>query len=226
MKKVALIGSTGRMGQEILQILNAEKLEVTEFTKKKRPTSKTLKGLDVAIEFSSPEGFEEALNACVEAKVPLVSGTTGFTEKQKEQLERAAKKIPILWSSNMSIGVALLKKAIALMSGLEDFDYQIEEFHHNKKKDKPSGTAITLQETLKNSLNKKQKERLSEPLSVRAGGIVGIHKVYAISDAEMLCFEHQALSRSVFAGGAVKAARWLVKQRPGLYKIEDILNGD
>lgn len=226
MKKVALVGASGRMGQEILQILNSEKLQTTAFGEKKKPTGKALSGHDVVIEFSSPEGFEDALRACAEAKVPLVSGTTGFSEKQKELLEKASKKIPILWASNMSIGVALLKKAIKLMSGLDGFDYQIEEFHHNKKKDRLFGIAITLQEALKNSLNKKQKERLAEPLSVRAGGIIGTHKVYATSDSEMLCFEHQALSRSVFAAGAVKAARWLVKQKPGLYKIEDILNGD
>jgi 4-hydroxy-tetrahydrodipicolinate reductase len=226
MNKIALIGSSGRMGQEILKILSEEKVSVTEFDKKNKLSAKKLKAHSAVIEFSSLEGFEEALAACVEAKIPFVSGTTGLEEKHFAHLEKAAKKIPVLWASNMSLGVALLKKAIQLLSGLDGFDYQIEEFHHNKKKDKPSGTAITLQESLNAALNKKQKAGLAEPVSIRAGGIVGIHKVYAISDSEMLCFEHQAMSRKIFAEGSVKAARWLVKQKPGLYKIEDILNGE
>jgi 4-hydroxy-tetrahydrodipicolinate reductase len=119
----------------------------------------------------------------------------------------------------MSLGVAVLKKAIRLFTHLDDFDFQIEEFHHNKKKDRPSGTAIALQEELQKTIPKK---KLPEPLVVRAGGIFGIHKVYAVSDEEMLCFEHQALNRRVFAKGAVRAGLWLSKQRPGSYELEDI----
>jgi 4-hydroxy-tetrahydrodipicolinate reductase len=226
MKKVVLNGSSGRMGKEILQILKKDNLSVTECNEGKKASDKIIKGNDVLIDFSSVEGFEESLKSAIKTKTPFLSGPTGLKKNQLESLEQASRTIPVLWAANMSLGVAVLKKAIRLLSELEDFDYQIEEFHHNKKKDKPSGTAISLQQTLSHSLNKAQRSHLAEPVSVRAGGIAGIHKVYAVSENEMLCFEHQALSRQVFAEGAVRAARWLVNQKPGLYKIEDVLNGE
>ena len=100
------------------------------------------------------------------------------------------------------------------------FDFQIEELHHNRKKDNPSGTAITLQ----NELAAVTKTQPPKPIGIRGGGIFGVHKVWAMSDEEVLCFEHQALNRTVFARGAVRAAQWLVKKKKsGLYSMKEVL---
>jgi 4-hydroxy-tetrahydrodipicolinate reductase len=223
MKKVAVVGSSGRMGQEILSVLKEKAITVTEVSKETQGISaKSLSGNSLVIDFSSPEGFSKSLQACVQLGIPFVSGTTGLSAEQKKKLQLAAKKIPVVWSPNMSLGVAVLKKAIRLFAHLEDFDFQIEEFHHNKKKDRPSGTALALQQELKDVLSEKRKKQVPDPLVVRAGGIFGIHKAYAVSDEELLCFEHQALNRRVFATGAVRVGLWLMKQKPGLYQVEDI----
>lgn len=229
--KLGLVGSSGRMGQEIskaakdagcmdLYIGVSRSSENSHFVHQtKNIQDDKLKEVDLLIDFSSPELFDEALQAAVKFKKPFISGTTGLSEKQFKNIEKAAKKIPILWASNMSLGVALLNEAIKLFSQLNDFDFQIEEFHHNKKKDNPSGTAKTLQQTLELSVEK----QLPPIVGIRGGGIFGIHKVYAMSDQETLCFEHTALHRAVFAQGAIRAGLWLYKKKPGLYKMSEVL---
>lgn len=229
--KLALIGAGGRMGLEIAKAakesqqfdlylaisrtkLNSEFLHQSVIIH-----SELLKNADLMIDFSSPELFSEALAVAVKLKKPLVSGTTGLTDKQFKEIQKAAKKIPVLWASNMSLGVALLNEAIKLFSQIKDFDFQIEEFHHNKKKDNPSGTAKTLQQTLEIAVEK----QLPPIMGVRGGGIFGVHKIYAMSEQETICFEHTALNRAVFAQGAVRAALWLSKKKPGLYKMSEVL---
>ena len=187
-----------------------------------RISKQVFKNHDLVIDFSSPQSLEKSLEICEELGLPLISGTTGISDGLQKKLKLASKKIPALWSPNMSIGIAVLKKAIQLLGQLEDFDFQVEEFHHNQKKDRPSGTALALQQTLKKSLAQKKAATLPEPLVVRAGGIVGIHKVYATSQNEMICFEHTAMNRKVFADGALLAGEWLIGQQPGLYTMEDL----
>ncbi len=212
MMKLALIGRKGKMGQEIEKLLSQ--------SSKKMIVSELGKGVDVVIDFSSPEGFENALQWCVKNKTPFVSGTTGISTEQERQLKSAAKKIPVLWSSNFSLGIALVTEMMKQFSDLEDFDFQIEEFHHKHKKDKPSGTAKTLQKELHKIVQKK----LPEPLSVRGGENFGIHKIWAMSSSENILIEHTALNRSVFAAGAIRASLWLIKQAPGNYTMRDLLS--
>ncbi len=220
---VGVIGASGRMGQELLAILKEKKISAISFSQSTSPVDQvTAKGLDLLIDFSSPKGFDEALKTSVALKIPLISGTTGLSAKQKQALRQASRKIAVLWSPNMSLGIALMKKAMGLFAQLKGFDFQIEEAHHSKKKDRPSGTALLLQETLTASLP--QKVKLPEPLVARLGGIIGIHKVYAVSEEELICFEHQALTRKVFAAGAIRAGEWIIKQKPGLYVMEDLFN--
>jgi 4-hydroxy-tetrahydrodipicolinate reductase len=119
----------------------------------------------------------------------------------------------------MSLGVAALAKAIQSLETLKNFDFQVEEFHHSKKKDSPSGTAIFLQSKLEKTVGKK----CPHPLSIRGGGIFGVHKIYAMSENEVLCFEHTALNRKLFADGAVTAAIWISSQKKGLYDIQDLI---
>ena len=220
--KVGLVGASGRMGQEISRLLeNNNHCELYySIGRHDKWDAKLGKSVDVWIDFSSPEAFADTLKFAGQSKKPVVSGTTGLSAKEKKLLLTYSKKIPLLWSSNMSIGVAVLNEAIKSFNAISHFDFQIEEIHHNRKKDKPSGTAITLQENLAQVI----KRDPPEPLAIRGGGVFGVHKVYAMSDEEVLVFEHSALNRTVFARGAILAAEWLVKQKePGLYKMRDVL---
>jgi len=221
--KVGLVGASGRMGKEIAQVIenNSRCTLFYAFDRGDKWDAKKAAGVDVWIDFSAPEALADVLKRAAENKTPVVSGTTGFSKKEKDLLQKYAQKIPVLWSSNMSMGVAVLNEALKALSAVSHFDFQIEEIHHNRKKDKPSGTAITLQENLEKAVGKK----LPEPLAIRGGGVFGVHKIYSMSDEEVLTFEHNALNRTVFAKGAVQAAEWLAKQKPGLYQIRDVLFG-
>lgn len=221
--KIGLVGAAGRMGKEIVQVVEANpRLELFyPYSRKDKWDAKKAAAVDVWIDFSSPEALKDVLKRAAENKTPVVCGTTGFSKKEKDLLEQYGKKIPVLWSSNMSLGVAVLNEALKSLAAISHFDFQIEEIHHNRKKDKPSGTAITLQENLEKAVKKK----LPEALAIRGGGVFGVHKIFAMSDEEVLTFEHSALNRTVFAKGAVQAAEWLTKQKPGLYQIRDVLFG-
>ncbi|MGZ3768406.1 MAG: 4-hydroxy-tetrahydrodipicolinate reductase [Bdellovibrio sp.] len=221
--KVGLIGAGGRMGQEIVNVINANDNCELFYPVNRDDSWDTKKAAEVNvwIDFSSPEALKTVLERAAANHTPVVCGTTGLSSFQKDLLAEYGKKIPVLWSSNMSLGVAVLNEAIKSLAAVAHFDFQIEEIHHNRKKDKPSGTALTLQE----NLHKAVKKELPEPLAIRGGGVFGIHKVYSMSDEEVLVFEHNALNRTVFAKGAVKAAEWLIKQDKGLYQMRDVLFG-
>lgn len=238
MIRLALIGASGRMGKEISEILSVNKglnyLAVYAVARKKTESNvfqKTVDKIelinpadvDVVVDFSLPEAFDEVLKFCVANKVPLVSGTTGISQTQIENAKKAGEKIPLLWSSNMSLGVLALKKAMESLALLNGFDFQIEEFHHKHKIDRPSGTAISLQKTLEKIIKSDSRKKIPEPVSIRGGGIYGIHKVWSMSDEEVLCFEHQALNRKVFARGALWAASSLYQKKAGFYSMEDLI---
>ena len=211
MTKIALMGSSGKMGQELKQLilLRPKELRLVE-----RDQS-----ADVLIDFSSPEGLLDAIKWSVKNKTPLVSGTTGIGPKEERALKAAAQKIAVFWTSNFSMGIALVSIMLKHFQEAEDFDFQIEEFHHRHKKDRPSGTAKTLQKELQKYVHQK----LPEPVAIRGGEIFGIHKVWAMSSSENILIEHTALNRSVFAKGALKAALWLTQQAPGNYTMRDLL---
>jgi 4-hydroxy-tetrahydrodipicolinate reductase len=221
--RIGLLGSTGRMGQEITQVISQNKRVSLHYSplRAEKWSEKKAREVDVWIDFSSPEAMRELFAKVTSTGKAVVSGTTGLSESDKKFLQGQAKKIPVLWSSNMSLGVAVLNEALQAFEAISHFDFQIEEFHHNKKKDKPSGTALTLQENLKKAV----KKNLPQPIGIRGGGIFGVHKVYAMSDEEVVMFEHTALNRRVFAKGAVMAAEWLASRKPGLYQIRDVLFG-
>lgn len=174
---------------------------------------------DVVIDFSTPMASLLVGGWCVQRKVAWVCGTTGWSSEDWEKIENAGRQIPVLWSSNMSLGVAILRKAMRTLSAVKHFDFQIEEAHHGDKRDRPSGTAITLQSELEKIVDR----RLPPPLSIRGGDIKGEHRVWAMGPGEMLRFEHIAQDRSVFAAGAIQAARWLCGRPPGLYSLDQVL---
>jgi 4-hydroxy-tetrahydrodipicolinate reductase len=221
--KVGLMGASGRMGQEISKIIEASNDYALYYTVSQgsKVDEKKAAQVDVWIDFSAPAALSANLKLAQKNKTPFVCGTTGLSPAQKKELQAAAKKIPVLWSSNMSLGVAVMNEALKALKAISHFDFQIEEIHHNKKKDKPSGTALTLQENLEKVIGKK----MPEALAIRGGGVFGVHKVFAMSDEEVLTFEHTALNRAVFAKGAVQAAGWLAKQGVGYYQIRDVLFG-
>lgn len=231
--KVAVVGASGRMGQELYQSLleNKNTIPFLGVVRSQAQTNFEItahnfdnpssKQIDVIIDFSTKENFLKLLAQAVKQKKPFVSGVTGLDQKDFAAIKAAGKKIPVLWAPNMSFGLAALRKAMSIAQELEGFDFQIEEIHHRHKKDRPSGTALSLQQDLQKLVSVK----VPEPLVVRGGGVFGVHKIWMMSDDEVISFEHQALNRKVFANGAIRAAIWLTKQKPGVYKISDLFRG-
>ncbi len=229
--RIALVGASGRMGQEILAVGKNSNCEICYLMAKKEMAKKGLekkafkfenlagKEVDLVVDFSSPEGLSEALRWCVKNKVAFLSGTTGGGAAQEIEILQAAKSIPVFWSANFSVGIALVTEMLKVYSGHSEFDLQIEEQHHRDKKDRPSGTAKSLQL----ALEKIVKKEIPQPVSIRGGGIFGNHKIWAMSSTENITIEHTALNRSVFAEGAIRAGRWLIGQKPGSYTMQDLL---
>lgn len=230
MKNLALIGISGRMGQEIRSLAEEFDLKVTSGLASTAATEDDVmivskisdlraEAIDVVIDFSLPELTDQVVAWCMKNSKPLVSGVTGISDAQKKALEALGQKTPSFWAPNMSLGVAVMARMLAQMKELEGFDFQIEELHHTRKKDRPSGTALFLQEKLKEAVG----PQVPDPLAIRGGGIFGIHRVWAMGEEETVTIEHTAMNRRVFARGALKAARWLLGQKPGFYRMDDVL---
>jgi 4-hydroxy-tetrahydrodipicolinate reductase len=230
MKKLALIGISGRMGQEIHALAKDFDLQVTSGLASKAKSEGGVEivatladlrpeNIDVVIDFSLPELTDKVIAWCTKNAKPLVSGVTGLSDAQKAALRSLGQTSATLWSPNMSLGVAVMARMLAQFKKLEGFDFQIEELHHIRKKDKPSGTALFLQEKLTDAVG----PQVPDPLAIRGGGIFGVHRVWAMGEEETLTIEHTAMNRRVFARGALKAASWILKQKPGIYLIDDVL---
>ena len=179
---------------------------------------------DVVIEFTSPEATVEHVRIASHVGKPIAVGTTGLSEEQMAVLKVTAKTIPVLYSPNMSLGVNVLYELAQLAAerlGGAFYDVEIIESHHREKKDAPSGTAKRLRERL---VAVQTTRRPEIPIhSVRAGDIVGDHTVILAGPSERLELTHRAHGREVFARGALAAARFLVKQPPGLYDMSHVL---
>ena len=199
-----------------------------------------LEASDLIIDFTLPEATEELLTTAIEVSpTPLIIGTTGLSSHQQNLMKEAAQKMPVLYATNMSVGVALLSKLVYMASkSLPDFNIEIVEMHHRFKKDAPSGTALTLAESAAKGrdldLDKVRVsgrdgnigERTDEEISVmalRGGDIVGEHTVGFYADGEFIRLNHTATNRNTFANGAIRAGKWLVNQPNGLYSIQDFL---
>jgi 4-hydroxy-tetrahydrodipicolinate reductase len=194
----------------------------------------------VVIDFTNPEASLGFLRAASKKRAPVVIATTGFNAKQLAEIKRLSKRTPTLLSANTSLGVnvlvSLLGKAAKMLG--DDYDVEIVEAHHRFKKDAPSGTALALGRSVAQALNRDLEkigingrkgivgERSKKEIglfSVRAGDIVGEHTVIFGGIGERLEFIHRAHSRDTFARGAIRAAQWLVKRKPGLYGMQDVL---
>jgi 4-hydroxy-tetrahydrodipicolinate reductase len=199
-----------------------------------------LKGQVIIIEFSTPDATLEHVRLAAKKKVPIVIGTTGWDQAQLGEIKKLSSQMPILLSANMSLGVNLLVSLLAKVAKTlgDDYDVEIIEAHHRFKKDAPSGTALALGRAAAEGLGRnldevgvngrkgivgERTQKEIAMLSVRAGDIVGDHTVIFGGIGERLEFIHRAHSRETFAQGALRAARWLAKQKPGFYGMQDVL---
>jgi len=247
MINVLVNGCNGRMGQEVIKQMdqyedlillggydkeNTGVFSFPVYTKISEITEKP----DVIIDFSIPIATLNILNYAKENNIPVVIATTGFTEEQEDIISEYSKYIPIFKSANMSFDIHLMTKVLKMIAKeLKGTDIEICETHHNRKIDSPSGTALLLansiNKSLDNSLNyefdrhrKREKRSKSEIgfSSIRGGNIVGEHTVYFFGQNETFEISHKAYSRSIFADGAIKAAKFLIKQNAGMYSMEDL----
>ena len=215
--KVAIVGITGRMGQEVSKLLMpGEVCEGISSSTTDEEFERIIKDSSVAVDFSAPTSSIKAVEYCAKYRVPFVCGTTGFSDDQFEKLKSFAEHNPILYASNFSIGISLMSRLIKMSEKvLNDFDISIIDRHHNKKKDKPSGTALFLASQL---------EKMPQVVSLRVGGISGDHVCSFTGEDEELTISHRSFSRRIFASGALKCAYWLTSQKNGFYSLEDYLS--
>ena len=236
MIKLAVSGCLGRMGQRITALAQEdryfqisallENLNHPQFLTKINGMSiadstDALKGSDVLIEFTTPEATLEHLAACVKHKVAMVIGTTACTPDQAKKIKAAAKKIPIVFSSNMSIGVNILFKLTEMLAKTAPDSYTVRmvEAHHIHKKDAPSGTA----KTLANVVETNSAHKVTDIQSIREGEIVGDHKIIFESAEDIIILDHHAKSRDIFAKGALVAAKFISKKTSGLFSMKEVL---
>jgi len=195
---------------------------------------------DVLIEFSNPKASLEHLKAAYDKGISMVIGTTGFNKEQTVEIKKYTQKIPCVLAPNMSVGVNLLLKILKDVAKVlgDDYDIEIIEAHHRLKKDAPSGTAMKMAQVIASALNRNLEEtavytrkgligeRTKKEIgiqTIRAGDIVGEHTVIFGTLGERIEITHKASSRDTFARGALKAALWVSKQKPGLYDMQDVL---
>ena len=222
--RIAVAG-TGRMGRAIADAINSEAGASLASTWSRDDDFDVItRDADVVVDFTLPDGTRRIIPACVEARRPLVCGVTGLTAGDEAALAEAATRIPVVFDRNMSVGIAVLARALTEVAGRlgPAFAARIHETHHVHKKDAPSGTALKLKERI-------DAVRSGEPVDVtsdRRGEVPGDHDVIFESGSEKLLFSHSVTTRAVFAQGAVRAALWVAAKPPGLYSMQDVLFGD
>ena len=252
--KLAVTGCLGRMGQQIIKSSKLDKkfklVTLTENRKIDRKiygikpelnNESAFRKANIIIDFTIPKCTFQVLKIASKLKKKVVIGTTGFSKKEEELIKKYAKKIPILRAGNMSLGINLLMylTEIASKSLGNNFLSKVFEIHHKHKKDHPSGTALMLGKgiadgkgkNLYNLIGKKFLNKKSFPYgkkinfnSIRKGEIIGEHEVKFSSGKEIITLNHEAFDRALYSDGALTAAKWLMKKKPGLYSMRDLLN--
>ena len=252
--KLAVTGCMGRMGQQIIKSARLKKnFEITVLTENRLINKKingvnislndekAFKKADIIIDFTIPKCTFEVLKIATKLKKRVIIGTTGFTKKEENIIKNFSKKIPILKAGNMSLGINLLMYLTEIASASLGNNYlsKVFEIHHKYKKDHPSGTALMLGKGIaigKNKnfyklIGKKYLNKKSFPYgkkinfnSIRKGEIIGEHEVKFSSGKEIITLNHEAYDRALYSEGALVAAKWLNKKKPGLYSMRDLLN--
>jgi 4-hydroxy-tetrahydrodipicolinate reductase len=263
MIKVVVTGVAGRMGTQIVRLVRAtEGMAVAGAVERPGPAigqdvgvlagtgplgvavvdelGSALASADVVIDFTSHEASARHAEVCADRGVALVVGSTGFTADAKARVAAAAKRIPIVLSPNMSVGVNVLFELVRQAAEVlgDAYDVEIVELHHKKKRDAPSGTALRLGEVAAAALGRDPNDALAfsrhgilgerPPWQIgvqtlRGGDAVGEHTVYFCGEGERLELTHRATSRDQFARGAVRAAQWIAGKPPGLHDMADVL---
>lgn len=238
--KLLVTGCKGRMGQAVIAAADAQGVTVGAGIDVGDSLSAALALSDCVIDFSSHHFTDELISECLKLGKSLVIGTTGHTSEELARIKEAAKSLPIVFASNFSVGVNTLfwltRKAAELLG--PDFDLEVLEMHHRLKKDSPSGTARTLVEILADVRGLEYDSdcrhgrfgdvgaRTPKEIGVhaiRGGDVVGDHTIVFANVGERVELTHKASSRDTFAGGAVRAARWLNGKPAGLYDMQDVL---
>lgn len=253
MIKVGVFGASGRVGRLLIDDLKLEEnislstvyvrenldFSIDPSVLVTNDLNTFLNACDIVIDFSLPEACQWLLEESIKTPKPLVIGTTGLDLHQMNLLKDASELMPILYATNMSLGVALLNKLVYMASQtLDGFDIEIVEQHHRHKKDAPSGTALTLAESAaagrdldldkvrvsgrNGNIGERTKDEIAV-MALRGGDIVGRHTVGFYNDGEFIELNHTATSRNTFSKGALRAAKWLVDKPVGLYSIADCL---
>lgn len=253
MVKVIMHGCNGKMGQVITKLIEEDNaieivagVDVSDHIQNSYPVCRELASCDaeadVVIDFASAKAVDGLLDFCAERQIPCVLCTTGLSREQLIHVEETAKKVAVLRSANMSVGVNLLMKLLKEASPIladAGFDIEIVEKHHNLKVDAPSGTAIALADSINDAFEEKyeyvydrsgRREKRPEKeigiSAVRGGTIVGDHDVIFAGADEVITFSHRAYSKAVFGKGAVQAAKYLAGKPAGLYNMSDVIDGE
>jgi 4-hydroxy-tetrahydrodipicolinate reductase len=219
--RVVLIGAAGRMGKTVREVAqNDPEIQIAGLCDLGDSIELAMKNCEVAIDFSQADSIDEIGRAASQHGKSLVIGTTGHSQQQRKTIEETAHSVPIVLASNFSVGVNVLfwlaQKATELLGS--DFNPEIVETHHKLKKDAPSGTAKTLAELLKAVRNSEIPIQ-----SISEGDVVGEHTVIFGGPEERLELTHRAANRGIFALGALRAAKWIVNKRAGLYSMQNVL---
>ena len=251
MVRIIMRGCNGKMGQSISNIVAADPdaemvagIDIRDDGRNPYPVFANIRDCniqaDCLIDFSSPKDVEDMLDYCVEKNLPCVLCTTGLSQDQLAKVDEASKKVAILKSANMSMGINLLLKMLKEAAGVlapAGFDIEIVEKHHNLKLDAPSGTALALADSINEELGNEYEyvydrsgRRMKRPVkeigisAVRGGTIVGDHDVIFAGEDEVITFSHTAYSKAVFGKGAVQAAKFLAGKGPGFYNMGDVID--
>ncbi|MBQ7840321.1 MAG: 4-hydroxy-tetrahydrodipicolinate reductase [Lachnospiraceae bacterium] len=252
MIKVIMHGCNGKMGQVITKLIAEDEnieiaagVDVSDHIQNTYPVYKSLADCqveaDAVIDFASAKAVDGLLDFCVEKQIPCVLCTTGLSEEQLEHVKEASKKVAVLRSANMSMGINLLMKLLKEASPVlaaAGFDIEIVEKHHNQKVDAPSGTAIALADAINEAAaepyeyvydrSSRREKRPGNEIgisAVRGGTIVGDHDVIFAGTDEVITFSHTAYSKAVFGKGAIQAAKYLAGKPAGLYSMSGVIEG-
>ena len=232
--RLVIFGASGRMGRALLRIAAVDNRfdlvagvsgsNVPPFEGKVCPLFtinqlERLPAFDIAIDFTQPEAFEAILEFCKIRNTALISGTTGLNDQHRERMAETAKDIPVLWASNFSLGVAVLNDLVRRAAKiLETWGVDIIETHHVHKKDAPSGTALTLGQSVEQGAG-----QVPNYVSHREGEVIGDHTVKFNGPGEFIELRHNALDRDIFVRGALEAAYRLREKSPRLYQFAELI---
>lgn len=252
--RLVVIGAGGRMGQRIMAMaqetsglrlvgavdVSTHPSQGTQVAPDVTLSDQFPEMADIVIDFSLPEGTDKTLAFCAAYNAALVLGTTGLSESQKVALNTLSQQVPVVQATNMSVGMNTLFATVGKIAKMlgDNYDIEIVEQHHRFKKDAPSGTALSLAESICEDTDRdlgqslvhgrEGKDALRQKgdigmHAVRAGDIVGIHSVIYSTQGETITINHTAHSRDTFVGGALRAAQWLIGKAPGAYSMRDVL---